>query len=380
MPFNRAARMSSLNHSMLRSAQAASADSRASSSRAEAPALAPSAALMSGQASTASALHDTRSKTTHVESEIGAARPSAYSAALGLLKRSGSLRRTPPAPRRLPPRTPHTSRKPGTGKLILANALKHGVAALELEDAGAPACMQDAGMHGNANASSSDQLCNRTAWDNSTGQHAVEDVDGGAANLAEPDANLVEIAAHSSPATTEGVDEISGTPSGTSTPLSNSRGTEDSISTEGGGPAEPAKPLQAMPSLGAALARFTRMSQSRADPNPEAAALQEALPLASAIARLTRASLERVRQLRRTASDGQGRSGNLESVAGNAVNAEAEIADAGQDSSTALLLGGELLVTVVDAQVAISLSLLKTGPSQHLPFALAARRSSLHVS
>ena len=359
MPFNRAARMSSLTPPILRSAQAQNscAGSQALLSTAEAPASAPSAALPRGQASTANAVLDTRSIVTDVGTEIKAARPSAFAAGLGLLKRSGSLRRALPAPRRLPVRTPHTSRKPGMGQHVLAHATKNPSAALLPEDSEAAACMQAAGMHGSANASSNDQLCTRMAQGFGAGQHAVEksgDADRVVVDLAAPSANLVAIATHGSSAMTEVDDRVSGTPSGTSTPPSESRVTEVSISTEGGGPAEPAQPLQAMPSLGAALARFTRTSQSRPDPAPDAAALQEALPLASALARLTRASLERVRQLRRTASGGRGRSGILESVAGDTASAEAGTADAGREGSNALLLGGELLVTVVDAQVAIT--------------------------
>lgn len=361
MPFNRAARMSSLTPPALWSAQAenSSAGSQALLSTAEAPAPtpAPSVALMRGHAGAASALHGTRPDATLVETEIKAARPSTFAAGLGLLKRSGSMRRTLPAPRRLPPRTPHTSRKPGTGQRVQAHALKDTSAALQPEEAEAAAHVQAAGMHGSASASGNDKLCVKTAWGIGAGQHAVEDlqdVNSVAVDLAEPNARVTDIALHGSPATTEGVDGISDRPSGTSTPLSNRSVTEDSTSTEGEGPAEPAKPLQAVPSLGAALARFTRTSQSRPDPTPDAIAPQETLPLASALARLTRASLERARQLRRTASDGRGRSGNLKPVAGDAASAEAGTVNAGQYSSSALLLGGELLVTVVDAQVTIS--------------------------
>ena len=135
------------------------------------------------------------------------------------------------------------------------------------------------------------------------------------------------------------------------TPPSVSRVTGDSDTADEAGPAEPAKPLQMMPSLGAALARFTRTSLRRPDP----VAPQETPPLGDVLARLTRASLERARQLRRTASNDRGRSGNSESmplVAGKAGPAEGSIAGAGQDGSGALL-GGELLVTVVDAQVTV---------------------------
>ena len=361
VPLNRAARMSSLTPPTLRSAQAKNsiAGSQALLRTAEAPAPtpAPSAALIRGQAGAASALHGTRPSASPVETEIKAARPSAFAAGLGLLKRSRSFRRTLPTPRRLPPKTPHTSRKPGTGEHVLAHASRDASAALLPEGAEAAACMQAAGMHGSASATSNDQLWARTAQEVGVGQHAFEifrDADSVAVDLAEPNADMLDMATHGSSAMTEGDDGVSGTPSGTSTPPSESRATEDSISTERGGPAEPAKPLQAMPSLGAALARFTRTSESRADPNPEATSPQEALPLASALARLTRASLERVRQLRRTASDGRGRSGNLESIAGDVVNAEAGAAGGGQDGSGVLLLGGELLVTVVDAQVAIT--------------------------
>lgn len=360
MPFNRAARMSSLIPSMPQSSQAESSGAgiRALVSTAAASAHARSTALVSGLASTSKSLHGTRSNATRVETELKAARPTAYAAGLGLLKRSESLRRTLPAPRRLPLRNLQTSPKPGAGQRVLAYALEDGSAALQHEDAEAAAHMQAAGMHRSMSASSSDQLCARTARDFGASQHAVEnlqDVDSVAVDLAEPKSSVADIAMHGGPAMTEGDDDITVTPSGASTPASKSRVTENSISTQGAGPAEPAKPLHATPSLGAALAHFTRMSQLRPDPAPDSAAVQEALPLASALARLTHASLERVRQLRRTASGARGRSGNLESVARDASSAEAGLADAGQNGSSALLLGGELLVTVVDAQVAISL-------------------------
>ena len=357
MPFKRAARMSSLTPPMLWSAEGRISDAGipALSGTADAPAPAPSSALMTGQASTASASHGIRSFATSVEMKFKAARPTAHAIGLDLLKRSGSLRHTLPAPSRLPPRTPHYCRKPGTSQRVLADALEDHSAALQPEHAEIAVRMHDADMHADASACSSEELCNRTAWQPGAGQQAVgklRDVDGIAADLAKPDANAIDIATPGSPALTGGDTGISETSSGTSTPPSN-RVTNDSNSTDTGGPAEPAKPLQAVPSLGAALARSSR--KWRHDPIPDSIA-QQALPLANALARLRRASLERVRQLQSTASDGRGRSGDLESFAGNASNAAAGTADAGQDGGGALL-GGELLVTVVDAQVEIILNL-----------------------
>ena len=214
--------------------------------------------------------------------------------------------------------------------------------------------MQIAGMHRHASASSDNQICEKTAQDSRERQHAagnLRDAGGAAVHLAEPDEIDVYNATHGSPAVTEGDAGASDTPSGTTTPLSSSRVTGDSNSTNTAGPAKPAQPLQMMPSLGAALARFARTSHRRPDHTPDADAPREILPLGDVLARLTRASLERMRQLRRTASNDRDRSGDSESTllaAGKAGDAEGGAA--GLDGS-GVLLGGELLVTVLDAQV-----------------------------
>lgn len=101
-----------------------------------------------------------------------------------------------------------------------------------------------------------------------------------------------------------------------------------------------------------------------ADPNKPSASLTKPAPLAAALARLTRSSQSHVRPLHRTTttatrdawkSDGDGGSGeDVASVMDESDGVALAVAGRGTDLEN--LLGGELIVTVLDAQVCTALT------------------------